>query len=83
MLIIRSQCGEALGRYTEIKVDECMVKGISAFGTMTVLGAYKSRERAIKVVDYIHNCITEGAQKDYLNKKYRVKQEIVFNMPIK
>ncbi|MGX4600278.1 hypothetical protein [Faecalimicrobium sp. JNUCC 81] len=83
MIIIRSQERDAAGRYMEVKVDECMVKGISAFGTMTVIGVYKSRERAIKVLDYIHKFIEDGSQRDYMDKKCRIKQEMVFNMPLK
>lgn len=75
MILIRSQEKESIGRYAEVKVDECMVKGLSAFGTMTVLGAYHSRERAIEVIGYMHKLILEGTQKDYLDKKYRIKQE--------
>lgn len=83
MFIVRSQERESIGRYAEVKVDEVMIKGISAFGTMTVLGVYKTRERAIKVLDYMHKFVEDGYQKDYLDKKYRVKHESVFNMPLK
>ena len=83
MILIRSQEREALGRYVEVKIDEHVITGLTAYGTMTVLGAYGSRERAMKVLDKIHSCMLEGVQKDYLDNKYRVKQETVFYMPLK
>lgn len=83
MIIVLSQDKETLGRYAEIKIDEGIIKGISAYGTMSVLGVYKSRERAMTILDKINKCIVDGMQKDYLDRKYRVKQELVFYMPQK
>lgn len=83
MIIIRSQEKNAVGRYVEVKTDEQIITGLTSFGTMTVLGAYGSRERAIEVLDRIQKCLLEGTQKDYLENRYRIKQDTVFIMPLK
>lgn len=83
MIIIKSQCGESIGKYVEVKVDENIIKGISVMGSMTVLGTYASRERAMKILEVINFRIVQGTVKDYLDGKYRVKQDIVYPMPSK
>lgn len=52
-------------------------------GSMTVLGTYASRERAIKILEVINFRIVQGTVQDYLDGKYRVKQDIVYTMPSK
>ncbi|MEG0023700.1 MAG: hypothetical protein RR756_06150 [Cetobacterium sp.] len=82
MIIVRSQDRETLGKYVEIKVSENVVTGFSKFGSMSVLGSYSCRERALEVVERIHKCLLEGVNKDYLDKRYRIKQDTVFFMPV-
>lgn len=83
MIIIRSQSQEAVGKYVEVIADENVIKGFSAYGHMTVLGAYESRERAIQLINRIHECLLAGINKDYLDRNYRIKQDTVFKMPPK
>ncbi|RDY22853.1 hypothetical protein CHF27_011065 [Romboutsia maritimum] len=82
MVIVRSQSREFLGKCTGIQIDEQTVIGVSQFG-ITVLGAYKSRERAIEVLNGLHRIISESTSQDYLDGKYRIKQETIYVMPQK
>lgn len=45
------------------------------------LGEYDSSERALEVLDQIHNVIARNISRDYLSGKYRVNQNYVFQMP--
>lgn len=45
------------------------------------LGTYDSEERALEVLDQIHNVIARNISRDYLSGKYRINQEFVFQMP--
>lgn len=45
------------------------------------LGNYKSEERALEVLDQIHNVVARNSSRDYLSGKYRVNQNYVFEMP--
>lgn len=83
MIIIRTQDKETLGRYSEIKIDEHMIVGYEGANKITVLGAYKTRERAMQILDCIHNQIAKSVARDYLDGKYRVKQDFVYQMPVK
>lgn len=83
MIIIKSQCGESIGKYVEVKISESVVKGFSKFGSVTVLGNYKSRERALEVLNDITKQIKKGTVKDYLDGGYRIKQDYVYFMPNK
>lgn len=83
MIIIRTQDKETVGKYVEVKVNENVISGFSAYGSMTVLGSYSSRDRAIEVVNEITKYVIKGTVKDYLDGKYRVKQDFVYYMPAK
>lgn len=83
MIIIRTQDKETIGKYVEVKVNENVVSGFSTYGSMTVLGSYSSRDRAIEVVNEITKYVIKGTVKDYLDGKYRVKQDFVYKMPSK
>lgn len=83
MIIIKSQDNETIGKYVEVKADENVVKGFSQFGSLTVLGAYKSRERAIEVLDAISNQVVKSTSRDYMSGNYRIKQDFVYQMPSK
>lgn len=83
MIIIRTQDRETVGKYVEVKANENVVSGFSSYGSMTVLGNYESRERAIEVVHEVTKFIIKGTMKDYLEGKYRVKQDFVYFMPFK
>ena len=81
MIIIRSKEKKTIGKYVEIIAEEDTVIGVTSSGSKTELGTYVDKERAIKVIDYIHKFIQDGYKKDYLDNKYRVMKEEVFIMP--
>ncbi|MGL5717752.1 MAG: hypothetical protein ACRCX2_32425 [Paraclostridium sp.] len=81
MIIIKTQDKETVGRFVEVKANENVISGFSSYGSMTVLGNYSSRERAIEVVEQITKIIIKGTCRDYMDGKFRIKQDHVFYMP--
>lgn len=52
-----------------------------AEGEFSILGIYKSKERALEVLDMIQTRIIKGTTFDYINNSKRTTKEFVFQMP--
>ncbi|SFJ26754.1 hypothetical protein SAMN02910355_1882 [Terrisporobacter glycolicus] len=85
---IRSQDKKSLVNVDSIHCDELMFGNYNGTPVYTMLsnrthtlGVYKSEERALEVLDQIHNVVARNSSRDYLSGKYRVNQNYVFEMP--
>lgn len=77
---IRSQDKEVIATVEEVYVEK--VNGEYMINSIKVgLGKYDSKERALEVLDQIHNVVARNSSRDYLSGKYRVNQNYVFEMP--
>lgn len=57
------------------------IMGAPSSGTISLLGKYKSEERALEVLYMIQSRIIKGATFDYINNSKRITKEFVFQMP--
>lgn len=82
---IRSQNRKFLGNYDSFAISESGnilgYQGPEDFDGV-VLGAYDVEEKALKVLNNIHLCISEGTQKDVIYQNVRTTSSMVFEMPL-
>lgn len=57
------------------------IMGAPSSGTISLLGKYKSEERALEVLDLIQRKLIQGTKFDSTNRNKRVTKEFVFKMP--
>ena len=87
MIIVRSQDKMDLLKVemvclgTGVLTDENEVVGITAWGSKVVLGKYKSKDRAMKVLDLIHKQIETETTSDKVFNGVRTVRNRVFSMP--
>lgn len=87
MIIVRSQDRADLlevGRVSignDVTCEANAVVGITQWGSKVVLGEYKSKDRALRIVDMIQNQIETEVSSDVVFRGTRKVRNSVFLMP--